>query len=117
MSTIIRKRPRIISILCVLGFIFCSGQIITISAPSIRNVAIWYPVLYGMIVSLRFISIVGVWHMKKWGSELFVYVTLVKIMTQLLVHDFTTMGKVDAFFSVLFGIVFMVYYKRMGRNL
>jgi len=117
MSHVLRKRPRIVSILCVIGFIFCSGQIITISAPSIRNVAIWYPIIYGMIVSLRFISLVGVWHMKKWGAELFTYATIVKIIIQVLLNDFTTVGKGDAFFSVMMSVVFMVFYKRMGRNL
>src|SRR4051812_341875 len=117
MAKAARKRPIITSIFCVIGFIICAGQIVAISAPSIRNVAIWYPVIYGMIVSLRFISLVGVWHWKKWGAELFTYSTLIKITTQILVNDLSTMGKVDAFLSVLFSITFMVYYRRMSRNL
>jgi hypothetical protein len=117
MSHVLRKRPRIVSIFCVSQFIFCAGQIITISAPSIRNIAIWYPIIYGMIVSLRFISLVGVWHMKKWGAELFVYATIVKIITQVLVGDLTTMAKSDAVYSVILCIVFMTFYKRMSRNL
>jgi hypothetical protein len=117
MSTVIRKRPRIISFICVIGFILSAGQIITISAPSIRNVAQWYPILYGTIISLRFISVVGVWHMKKWGAELFTYIAIVKIITQVLVNDFGGVGKADAFFSIMVSVLFMSFYKRMERNL
>ncbi len=117
MAHVIRKRPRIISILGVVGFIFSAGQIIAISAPSIRDVANWYPIVYGMIISLRFISIVGVWHMKKWGAELFAYITIVKIAVQTLLNDFGMFGKIDAVVSIAFAIVFISFYKRMEKGL
>ncbi len=111
------KRPIIISILGVIGFIFSAGQIIAISAPGIRDVGGWYPMLYGSIIALRFISLVGVWYMKKWGSELFAYITIAKIGVQLLVGDFGFWSGVDAVFSIAFSIVFMCFYRRMGRDL
>ncbi|CAN5231139.1 hypothetical protein BH09BAC5_BH09BAC5_18030 [soil metagenome] len=114
---VVRKRPKIISILAVIGFIFSSGQIITISAPSIRDVAGWYPILYGSIIAMRFISLVGVWHMKKWGVELFAYVTIVKIIVQVLLGDFTTATGFDTFVSVAFAIIFATQYRKMGRDL
>jgi hypothetical protein len=117
MSSAIRKRPIVISILAVVGFVFSAGQIITISAPGIRDVAGWYPIVYGSIIALRFISLVGVWHMKKWGAELFAYITVTKIITQVLVGDFGMGAGFDAFFSVIFAIVFICFYKRMGRDL
>ncbi len=117
MAQVLRKRPKIISILGVIGFIFSSGQIIAISAPAIRDVASWYPILYGSIIALRFISLVGVWHMKKWGVELFAYITIAKVIIQLLVVDFGTATVIDTFFSFSFAIVFACFYKRMGRDL
>jgi hypothetical protein len=117
MAHVIRKRPRIVSILGVIGFIFSAAQIIAISAPGIRDVASWYPIVYGTIISLRFISIVGVWHMKKWGAELFAYVTLFKIIVQVLVGDFGAISKGDAFISAVFAIVFLSFYRRMDRGL
>lgn len=117
MAHAIRKRPVIISILGVIGFIFSAGQIIAISAPGIRDVAGWYPILYGTIIALRFISLVGVWHMKKWGAELFAYITVTKIITQVLVGDFGTGAIIDASFSFTFAIIFISFYKRMGRDL
>ncbi|MDQ3111343.1 MAG: hypothetical protein M3R17_15765 [Bacteroidota bacterium] len=117
MSVTLRKRPVIISILGVIGFIFSAGQIIAISAPGIRDVAGWYPIVYGSIIALRFISLVGVWHMKKWGAELFAYITITKITIQILVGDFGLGAMIDTFFSVIFSIVFISFYRRMGRDL
>lgn len=117
MSVSLRKRPIIISILAVAGFIASAFQIIAISAPSIRDVAGWYPILYGSIIALRFISLVGVWHMKKWGAELFAYTTVSKIIVQFAVGDFDFWTGVGAAFAVGYAIVFMCFYKRMGRDL
>ena len=117
MAKLIHDRPKIISILGVVGFVFSAGQIIAISAPSIRDVASWYPILFGSIICLRFISMIGVWHMKKWGAELFTYVSLTKIIIQLLVDDFGLSAKIDCGFSIVFIITFLFYYKKMARGL
>ncbi|HEU4716759.1 MAG TPA: hypothetical protein VFU15_02955 [Bacteroidia bacterium] len=111
------KRPILISILCVAGFIFSAGQIILISSPSIRSIAGWYPIVYGLITAARFISFVGVWNMKKWAAEMFLYVSLLKIIIQLLVHDSGVTSWADAGISLTFAIIFLSYYKRMDRNL
>jgi len=117
METTIRKRPRVLAILCVTGFIISAVQILLISYPGIRDIAKWYPMLYGMIVALRFISLVGIWHMKKWGMELFIYVLLAKIIVQLLMSDLSQVAKLDIFVSAVFALVFFLFYKRMDRNL
>ncbi|HTL82375.1 MAG TPA: hypothetical protein VL651_11755 [Bacteroidia bacterium] len=112
-----RKRPIIISMFCVVGFIVSAFQIILISYPGIRGIAKWYPIVYGFLTAFRFMATVGVWHMKKWGAELFTYVTLFKILVLVLVDDFTMLAKLDAFVSVIFSVIFMLFYKRMSRNL
>jgi hypothetical protein len=113
----LRKRPKLISIFGVKWFVISAGQIIAISAPGIRDVAIWYPMVYGTLIALRFISVVGIWHLKKWGVELFVYSTLLKIIVQVLVGDFTGASIADAVLFILGAIVFASYYKKMERNL
>lgn len=112
-----RKRPIIISILGVIGFIITAGQIIMISYPGIRAISKWYPVIYGLVIALRFFSLVGVWHMKKWGAELFAYTLLLKIIVQIAAGDFKGMSIVDIGMMVPFAIVFLLYYRRMGRDL
>lgn len=117
MSATVRKRPIIVSILCVVGFCISAGQIILISYPGIREIAKWYPIVYGLLTALRFISLVGVWHMKKWGAELFAYTLLTKIAMQVLMGDFTAAAAGDAFLSFIVAVVFMLFHRRMDRNL
>ncbi|HLG02800.1 MAG TPA: hypothetical protein VI731_04340 [Bacteroidia bacterium] len=112
-----RKRPIIISIFAVTGFIISAFQIILISYPGLREIEKWYPVVYGLLTAFRFIALVGVWHMKKWGAELFAYSLLGKIAVQIGVNDFTMLATIDTILSAVFAIVFMCFWKRMDRNL
>jgi hypothetical protein len=117
MTVEVRKRPRIISIMAVLGFIVSSFQILLISYPGIKAIGHWYPIAYGLIVAIRFASLIGVWHMKRWGAELFAYILIVKIIVQVIGNDLTMLSIVDAFLSTIYAIVFLCFYKRMGRDL
>jgi hypothetical protein len=117
MPITIRKRPIIISFCCVLGFIISAGQIILISAPSISAIAGWYPIVYGLLTALRFMALVGTWHMKKWGAEIFTYTVLAKITVQVALGDFSGGSVLDAIFAGIFAVIFMLYYRRMDRNL
>lgn len=101
----------------MVGFVISAFQIILISYPGIRSIAKWYPIVYGTMTALRFMATVGVWHMKKWGAELFVYITLTKIIILQLFGDLTALGIADAVVSIIFSIIFMIFYKRMDRNL
>jgi hypothetical protein len=117
MTVAVRKRPIVISIFAVTGFIISACQIVLISYPGIRDIASWYPIVYGLLTALRFMSLVGVWHMKKWGAEVFLYALLAKISIQVAVNDLTMLAVFDTILSVIFAVVFMLYYRRMDRNL
>ena len=111
------KRPKVISIFCVVGFVISAFQIILISYPGIRNIAQWYPIVYGLLTALRFMSLVGTWHMKKWGAELFTYTILAKIAIQVFVGDFGGTSLADTCIAIVFSIVFMSFHRRMDRIL
>lgn len=117
MSGVAVKRPKVISIFCVKDFIISSGQIIMISYPGIREISKWYPVIYGLLTALRFMSLVGVWHMKKWGAELFAYTLLVKVVVQIVMGDFKGMSIADVLIVLPSAIIFMAFHRRMDRNL
>ena len=117
MSATVRKRPIVISIICVLGFIVSAGQIIAFSYPGIRAVGKWYPVVYGFLVAFRFMSLVGIWHMKKWGAELFAYAVLVKFIIQMLVGDLTAVSMGDLSLATGFAVIFLSFHGRMDKNL
>lgn len=117
MSSTARKRPIVISILAVIGFIFSAGQIIMISYPGIQEKSSFYPIIYGLVVALRFTSLIGIWYMKKWGAELFLYSLLIKITVQILFDDFGIFSIFDVVLMAVFTIVFLAFMRKMGRNL
>lgn len=73
-----RKRPLVVTLLCILGFIEAPVQIF---AAFIATLPAWYAVMSIMFALLYVIGLVFVWKMKKWG--LIVY-TVVKVINVLL---------------------------------
>lgn len=74
----------------------------------------WYPALFGLIVACSFISYIGVWHMKRWGVQLFAITFFVKEGLLFLKDDLSVMGVV---FSLFFLITMLFFYRRMDLNL
>lgn len=74
----------------------------------------WYPALFGSIISLRFMSLVGVWFMKKWGVLLFVAVFILNEIMRTMIDD---VSYVELPFSAILSIIFLSHYKLMDRNL
>lgn len=111
------KRPTIITWLCVLVLIGIAFSFPLILFPSIRGKGSLVPMVYGIIITLRFASIIGVWHMKKWGVLLFLaafFMNLVFELTLDLVDAWTYIFTIINFFFI---IVFLRHYKRMSDNL
>ncbi|MDO9186564.1 MAG: hypothetical protein Q7W13_11190 [Bacteroidia bacterium] len=114
MESIIRKRPKLITFVCVLGFIWIVFSFPAVFSPSVKKLGDWYPALFGLIVAVSFISYIGVWHMKRWGVGLFVISFFVKEIILILINDINYIGIV---FSFLFIIIMVFFYKRMDVNL
>ena len=75
------------------------------------------PAVYGLIVAATFISFIGVWHLKRWGAELYVLTFFSKMLFFVLTKSFETTSVVGIIFSVWFIITYLIYYKRMDINL
>jgi hypothetical protein len=82
--------------------------------PSLKKMGDWYPALFGLIVACSFISYIGVWHMKRWGVQLFAITFFVKETALVLINDVSFIG---VFFSVFFLCSMLPFYKRMDVNL
>ena len=65
------KRPLILSIICVIGFLWVVITFPGVFSPSIKKLGVFMPAIYGLIVAATFISFIGVWHLKRWGMELY----------------------------------------------
>lgn len=108
------KRPILIKIICILGFIWIVFSFPSVFSPSVKKMGDWYPALFGLIVACSFISYIGVWHMKRWGVQLFAITFFVKESVLFFVDDLNYLG---ILFSAFFLISMLFFYKRMDFNL
>lgn len=108
------KRPKILKIVCILGFIWIVFSFPAVFSPAVKKMGDWFPAIFGLIVAASFISYIGLWHMKQWGARLFIITFFIKQLILLLVNDISYAGIV---FSALFIIPMLIYYRRMDLNL
>ncbi len=108
------KRPKILKIVCILGFFSIVFSFLAVFSPSVKRMGDWYPALFGLIVAASFISYIGVWHMKRWGVQLFIVTFFVKEILAVSVSDFSIAG---ILFSVLCIFPMLLFYNRMDLNL
>lgn len=108
------KRPVLISIVCILGFIWIVFSFPSVFAPSLKKMGDWYPALFGILVAISFISYIGLWHMKRWGVQLFLISFFIKEALLFLINDVSIPGIA---FSIFFILSMLPFYKRMDVNL
>lgn len=114
MALTIRKRPLLLRILCIIGFIWVIFSFPGIFAPSIKKLGDFYPALVGLIVATTFIALIGIWHMKRWGVNLYVTVFFIKQLFLIQINDVSIPG---ISVSAVFIFCMLLYYKRMDSNL
>jgi hypothetical protein len=111
------KRPKIISLICILGFISVVFTFPAVFSPSVKKIGDFVPALYGFIVAGSFISYIGLWHMKQWGVQLFFLIFFVKTLFLILINDLGGGTIIGILFAVIFGIVLLRFYRKMDINL
>lgn len=117
MPAITRKRPLILSIVIVFSMIGCFLALMASIMPAVKKQGEFYPAVLGLIVALRFISLVAIWHMKRWGVHFFCYVLLLRILLYVIMGDIGLFGGLHIFFSLVYIGLFFGFYRRMDRNL
>jgi hypothetical protein len=116
------KRPKYISVVCVIGIIWSLFSFLYVFAPSVKKVGAWYPAVLGLLVALRFISLIGVWHMKKWGVLLFIVSVFCKLFLSVVLNELSTVevaftAWIGVVLSAWIGISLLPYFGRMDDNL
>ena len=114
MDSVIEKRPKLLTIVCVCGFFWIVFSFPSVFSPSVKKLGDWYPAMFGLIVAITFISYIGLWHLKRWGVSLFLIAFFIKQSLLLLINDLSYPGLV---ISILFIFVIVFYYKQMDVNL
>jgi hypothetical protein len=110
------KRPVIVSIVCIIGWVMVLLSFVYAFSPSIKKIGEFYPALYSFVVCLQFISFVGTWYMKKWGLHLLVASFFCKDILLVFMNTFT-FGDITFVIEIIFIIILLFYYKRMDINL
>lgn len=114
METILKTRPKLLTIVCVIGFIWIVFSFPAVFSPSVKKLGDWFPAMFGLLVAFNFIAYIGVWHLKRWGVNLFIFTFFVKQTLYVLINDISYVGIA---LSVLSIITMLFYYKRLDVNL
>ncbi|HTF02937.1 MAG TPA: hypothetical protein VK826_02895 [Bacteroidia bacterium] len=114
MGYITYTRPTIITVLAVIGFILVLFSMPSVFSPDTRDLGDYYPALFGLLISFRFIAYVGIWHFKRWGVELFLYTYFANVVIGILLDSLSPIGVIYRFVEL---VVLAIYYRKMDRNL
>lgn len=111
------KRPVALTIVCILGFTWILVTFPSVFSPDIKKLGVLMPAIYGLIVAATFISFIGVWHMKRWGAELYVLAFSAKILFFIFTNTFGASSILGILFSVWFIVMYAIHYRKMDVNL
>ncbi len=108
------KRTLYHSFISVVGIIWSLLSFLYVFSPSVKKVGAWFPAVLGMMVAFRFISMIGVWHMKKWGVMLFLGSVFLKIVCSALLGQLSVL---EVVLSAWVGVSLLFFFHKMDDNL
>lgn len=111
------QRPKTISIITVIAIVMVLLAFPMLFTPSIKRMGDFVPMVLGIIITLQFVSLVGVWHMKRWGVQLFIIMFCVRVITFMVLDLYGFRFFFNIFYSLLFIIFFIIHYRKMDTNL
>lgn len=110
------KRIKLITWTCVVGFLLVILSLPQVFSPETRRLGDFYPAVFALLISLRFIAFVGVWHMKKWGVELFMLTLAVQVILATLIESYT-INRIALGIHIALLIAMIATYRKMDTNL
>ena len=110
-------RPKIISVISVTAIILILLAFPMLFMPSIKRMGDFVPMTLGIIITLQFVSVIGIWHMKRWGVQLFVIMFTIRVLTFIYLDLIAFRFYFNITYSVLFILLFLRHYRKMDTNL
>lgn len=111
------KRPTIISVICIIGYLSVLVTFPQVFSPSIKKLGMLMPALYGILVAAQFIACVGLWYYKRWGLELYLLAFFSKTLFFMLMQ----LTGAGFFFGLLVSVTSVIlllpHYRKMNANL
>src|SRR5262245_9214623 len=111
------KRPIIISIICIVGYLSVVFTFPQVFSPSIKKLGVLMPAVYGILVAAHFISCVGIWYFKRWGVQLYLLSFFAKTIFYLSIRQTGVVFYFNTALSIIFIIILLRFYPRMDSNL
>lgn len=110
-------RPKSISIVTVIAIVLVLLAFPMLFTPSIKRMGDFIPMILGIIITLQFVSLIGIWHMKQWGVQLFIMMFCVRLITFMFLDMYTFRFYFNIFYSLVFIVFFLIHYRKMDTNL
>ena len=107
-------RPKLVTWICILGFVLVVFSMPAVFSPETRRMGDFFPAIFALLISLRFIAYVGLWHMKRWGVELFLITFAAQLIQGILMDDFSVVGTI---YHIIITVLLALQYRKMDRNL
>ncbi|MAE85334.1 MAG: hypothetical protein CMB80_21550 [Flammeovirgaceae bacterium] len=80
------KRPPVITIICIMGFVGVALSIPMIFSEIASQIGAWFAPYAGVVAAINLVCMIGLWKSKKWSFNLYVRLVLVNQVV-LLVKD------------------------------
>jgi hypothetical protein len=110
-------RPKSISVVTIIAIVLILLAFPMLFMPSVKRMGDFVPMILGIIITLQFVSLIGVWHMKQWGVQLFIVMFCTRVITFMFLDLYGFRFYFSIFYSVLFIIFFLIHYRKMDGNL
>lgn len=111
------KRPKIVSYIAYARIVATVFSLFLIFAPSIKRLGDFVPMGLGILLTLQFISSIGLLHMKRWGVHLLIITASAKILFQGGLGIIGFNQGASFAFSVIYTFILAFHYRKMDVNL
>ncbi len=111
------QRPKLITYTSVCAIVFILLAFPILFMPSTKRIGDFIPMILGIIITLQFISVIGVWHMKQWGVQLFITMFFTRVITFMILDLYGFRFFFNIAYSVFFIVIFLIFYPKMDKNL
>src|SRR3954468_12266987 len=101
------SRPKIISFICIIGYISVVFTFPQVFSPQIKKLGVLMPAVYGILVSSNFIACVGLWFFKQWGVQLYLVSVFAKTLFYLLANQLGFGFYFTIATSIIFSIILL----------
>jgi hypothetical protein len=109
--------PKLLSIATATAIVLVLLSFPLLFMPSIKKLGDFIPMILGIVITLQFVALIGVWHMKRWGVELFIIMFFTRLLLFMLLELYGFRFYFNLAYSTIFSFCFLAYYKKMDTNL